>query len=105
MPKRKWCKIRDVARRALRGCDDQECIDGRYYVNVSCNFCGKEKRVAKNVWRRQTNEANGIFTKGRLGTDKPYRGNFYCDRTCFGKFFGRTHGRGAQLRKEKVENS
>ena len=62
---------------------DRKCQNAYNKILVTCNQCGKLiERIPSVV----------IFTERRVRMG--YKGNFYCDRKCFGRWFGENYGRG-----------
>ena len=95
-----WCRAIRVSMKNNKGCNDPICKRDRSSRVVNCNYCGKDKRVPLGVYERNINEARGIISKTRNRDDIPhYKGFFYCNRKCFGKWLGKTHGRGVQTRE------
>jgi len=64
-----------------------KCSNLVYYTLVNCNWCGKQKLITKSDYKRNTEKAYRLF-----GDSPKYKGNFYCDRKCFGEFIGNTYG-------------
>ena len=59
-----------------------KCHTAYNAIFVTCNQCGK-------LTRKTT--ARVISTEQRV--KKGYKGNYYCDRKCFGRWFGENHSR------------
>ena len=68
------------------------CRDCRS-VDLPCTFCGKPKRVSAASLARKVNEDARVMPGG---TSARYTGRVFCDRQCFGKWFGLTYGYGAR---------
>ena len=47
------------------------CIKKGAYITINCHFCGKEKDIPSSIYKYRNKD------------EKRYKGNFYCDRTCF----------------------
>ena len=59
-----------------------ECTRKEMWIDVKCNWCGKDIKRRKHIHKYRTE----VNTHGR------YKGNYYCNRTCLGHWLGKNHG-------------
>ena len=99
----------------------------RELKSYPCKYCGEHVASHKKAHRRCGMDAKTIYvrchwcekglrrTPGTLFLDDPaHKGRYYCNKTCFGRWFGTTHGfaanrqnirSGLEARREQSANS
>ena len=66
------------------------------WIDVSCEQCGKPKRVPASRIASNINRAPTLVPSGTMAS---YTGRVFCDRHCFGRWLGEHHGWGARKAK------